>query len=107
MNRPCRIYFHEDAAPSVAQLPPRYRSNVETDATYTDHLVALLVQNAFYVDYAHGSIVRTRVGGSKNEDPVDFPLASISHVEWFYGDDIPEALVPWTDPNPARNGQRN
>lgn len=96
MNRPCRIHFHEDAAPLYSHLPERYQHNVyECDNTQTGIVRSLLVQNAFPIDFAP-HIIRTRVCGTKEEDPVDFPLASISLIEWFYGPVVPEPLRPWT-----------
>jgi hypothetical protein len=85
MNRPCMINFHGDAAPLADSLPERYRSNV-TQVGNDGEALALVVQHAFYVDYAP-DIVRTRVGGTKGEDPVDFFQSSISFIEWYYGDD--------------------
>lgn len=99
MNRPCRIHFYDDSAPLVDQLPERYRGNIDSKGggaglAYT--VRSLLVQSAFYVDYAP-DIVRTRVGGTKEEDPVDFPVEGISHIEWFYGSDVPSPLTPFVD----------
>lgn len=93
MNRPCRIYFHEDTAPIIEHLPERYQANAEAEEG-TGIVTSLLVQNAFPIDFAP-EIIRTRVAGSKEENPVDFPLASISLIEWFYGNDVPEPLVPY------------
>lgn len=110
MNRPCLIHFHDDAAPLANQLPERYQDNIyeKGGGGVIDYTVrSLLVQNAFPIDFAP-EIIRTRVGGTKEEDPVDFPLASISFIEWFYGDDVPSPLVPWEDPKTkTSNGRRN
>lgn len=95
MNRPCRIHFHSDAAPRPEQLPERYQHNVE-GAALGSPISTLLVQNAFFIDFAPG-ILRTRVGGVKEEDrvdPVDFPVESVAFIEWFYGD-TPSPLRPW------------
>lgn len=100
MNRPCRIHFHDDAAPLFDQLPERYRDNVDAKgggAGSPRTVRSLLVQNAFPIDFAP-AIIRTRVDGTKEEDPVDFPLASIMFIEWFYGPTAPEPLRPWTRP---------
>jgi hypothetical protein len=106
MNRPCRIHFHDDSAPSVEQLPERYRNNVEKSAHQGVQRYALLVQNAFPIDFAP-NIIRTRVGGTKEEDPVDFPLESISHIEWFYGSEVPAPLSPWTPREQPRSERGN
>lgn len=103
MNRPCRIHFHEDKSPWVESLPERYQANVEANPSNPEIVGSIIVQNAFYVDYAP-SIIRTRVGGTKKEDPVDFQGSSITHIEWFYGDDVPEGLVP--DPGRKREEDR-
>ena len=106
MNRPCKINFHDDDAPLLNQLPERYRRNAESDPL-TGVVYSLLLQNAFPIDFAP-TIIRTRVGGTKEENPVDFPLASISSIEWFYGSDVPAPLTPWVPrapvdrPNPSR-----
>ncbi len=100
MNKPCRIHFHDDAAPTLSQLPERYRANIETSGGGVVH--SLLVQNAFYVDYTHGMVVRTRLVSRHTDDPIDFPLASVSLVEWFYGEDVPAPLKP--EPSTKRNG---
>lgn len=101
MNRPARIHFHEDSAPLYADLPDRYRSNVEEGGRNgVVEVRTLLVQKAFLIDFAP-HILRTRVGGTKEEDPLDFPLASISFIEWFYGPSVPSPLRPWT-PRDAR-----
>lgn len=102
MNRPCRIHFHDDAGPLLGQLPERYRQNVE-DCDGSGQVVrTLLVQNAFPIDFAP-IIIRTRVGGTKEENPVDFPLASVLFIEWFYGSDVPSPLRPWTRPDRGVN----
>lgn len=92
MNKPCQIRFHEDSAPLFERLPERYRSHA-TELRGGREVLSLLVQNAFIIDYAP-EILRTRVGGSKSENPVDFPLASISFIEWYYGTEVPEPLTP-------------
>lgn len=105
MNRPCRIHFHEDSAPSFEELPTRYQKNVEGyDSMNGGYgpVDTLLVQIAFLIDFAP-HILRTRVDGTKEEDPVDFPLSSISFVEWFYGEDVPEPLRPWVPREPRSN----
>lgn len=94
MNRPCRIHFHEDSSSFLSRLPDRYKDNIEVYTEQGVSVGSLLSQNAFYIDFAP-SVLRTRVSGSKEEDPVDFPIDSISHIEWFYGDDVPEPLEPW------------
>lgn len=93
MNRPCHIFFHEDSSPLPESLPERYADNLIVHARQGVSYLSLLVQNAFVVDYAP-SILRTRVTGTKEEDPVDFPLDSISHIEWFYGESVPPPLCP-------------
>lgn len=97
MNRPCRIHFHDDSAPGVGQLPERYRDNMQTHSRQGVSTYSLLVQNAFYIDFAP-HILRTRVGGTKEEDPVDFPVDIISHIEWFFGQDVPSPLTPFVAP---------
>lgn len=94
MNRPCRIHFHEDAAPLFGQLPKQYQSYVP-GANKSDHDVvrALLAQNAYYIDFSNGTVLRTRQNGKKS-DPIDFPVASVSFVEWFYGEAVPPPLNP-------------
>lgn len=94
MNRPCRIHFHEDAAPLYGQLPKQYQSYVHGGRRSDNDVVEiLLAQNAFYIDFSNGAILRTRLNG-KDSDPVDFPVASVSFVEWFYGEDVPSPLKP-------------
>ena len=100
MNRPCRIHFHEDAAPLYGQLPKRYQQNVEVIDGSSGVVSTLLTQNAFPIDFAP-MIIRTRVGGTKEEDPVDFPLASILFIEWFYGETLP-APLRYVAPKPRR-----
>lgn len=95
MNRPCRIHFHEDSAPVIELLPERYRDNLEHTTYQGVSRYSLLAQTAFYIDFAP-NILRTRVSGMR-EDPIDFPLESVSHVEWFYGDDVPSPLTPYVD----------
>jgi hypothetical protein len=90
MNRPCRIHFHDDSLVCIDRLGL---------ASYS-----LLAQNAFYIDF-NPQVLRTRVGG-KDDDPIDFPLDSVSHIEWFYGDDVPEPLVPWEQPAPRSPDSR-
>lgn len=85
MNVPCRIHFHGDSAPKPYQLPQRYRDSLNVTVHQGEESVSLDVGHAFYVNF-WPSIVRTRVGGTKGEDPVDFQSAGISHIEWFYGD---------------------
>jgi hypothetical protein len=105
MNQPGCIHFHEDSAPLYDQFPERYQKNVKMfryPGEVSDTVESVLVQNAFYVDFSDGKILRTRVGGVKGEDPLDFPFTSISHIEWFYGDDVPEPLTP-QPPRPKRN----
>lgn len=106
MNRPCRIHFHDDSAPPISQLPERYKNNAETITRQGVSSYTLLVQNAFPIDFAP-HILRTRVGGTKEEDPLDFPWESIAFVEWFYGSEVPAPLHPWTPrtdrPNPSRS----
>lgn len=97
MNRPCRIHFYADAAPSISRLPDRYKVNAEIldeSGQDSDAVASIMVQNAFPIDFAP-EIIRTRVGGKKEEDPVDFPLSSISFIEWFYGADVPNELEPY------------
>jgi hypothetical protein len=77
----------------------------DEEVSHGQAIKTLLVQNAFPIDFAP-EIIRTRVGGTKEEDPVDFPLASISHIEWFYGNDLPEPLTP-VEPKPKKNGYTN
>lgn len=87
MNRPCLIHFHVDDAPFVVDLPVRYQDRVANAAEYVngnEHLaLALSVDHAFYIDVAP-HLLRTRANGDKLEDPVDFPVSSISFIEWFY-----------------------
>lgn len=88
MNRPCLIHFHPDDAPLVVDLPERYQERVLSTDTYanSDDRLALSIalDHAFYIDFAP-HLVRTRAGGNKEEDPVDFPVSSVSFIEWFYG----------------------
>lgn len=95
MNRPCRIHFHEDSSPNLRSIPEEYHSNLEKTTSAGISRLSLLAQNAFYIDFAP-NILRTRIGGTKEEDPIDFPVESITHIEWFYGDKVPEPLTPWT-----------
>lgn len=82
MNRPCLITFHVDTGPLIDSLPERYqRAIVEDDGNGGVHSLSVL--HAFYVDFAP-DILRTRVGGDPNEDPVDFHISSVSFIEWFY-----------------------
>lgn len=97
MNRPCRIHFHEDSSPDAEQLPHRYQDNLESHTADGARVCSLLVQNAFYIDYAP-HILRTRVGGTREENPVDFPTDTISHVEWFFGQEVPAPLTPYVRP---------
>lgn len=99
MNRPCRIRFHEDSAPRLEDLPERYHPYLETRTRQGVHTISLLAQHAFYVDFAP-NILRTRSGG-RHDDPIDFPMDSVSCIEWFYGEDVPEPLVPYEGP-PSR-----
>lgn len=101
MNRPCRIHFFGDSGPRPEDLPERYHDYLERTVYHGETGLRLLAQNAFYIDFAP-SVLRTRVGGTKEEDPVDFLVESISHIEWFYGADVPSPLVPWTPPPPKR-----
>lgn len=106
MNRPCIVHFHEDTAPLLIDLPERYRANVVNSVGVEgggDHqyVLSLAVQHAFYIDYAP-NILRTRVGGTKEEDPVDFFQPSISFIEWYYGTDVPPQLTPQA-PSSRRN----
>lgn len=106
MNRPCRIHFHEDSAPLVDSLPDPYLVNLRRATHQGATQFSLLVQNAFYIDFAP-NILRTRLSG-KEDNPIDFPIESISHIEWFYGDDVPEPLVSFAEgtarlPNRARS----
>ncbi len=97
MDRPARIHFHEDAAPYYDSLPKRYQENA---AYNSDGVVtSLLIQHGFPIDFTKGSIIRTRVEGSR--DPVDFPLASVLFIEWFYGEDLPSPLY-YVEPKPKR-----
>lgn len=94
MNRPCKINFHDDAAPIKWDLPDRYQANATIVGQGIDTVRSLLVQHAFYVDFAP-EILRTRVG-NREDNPVDFPMSSVSHIEWFYSD-TPSPLVPFVD----------
>lgn len=99
MNHPCKIYFHEDTAPLYGQLPDRYKAYVcDPDLDDDDPVVCLLSQNAFFIDFTNGSILRTRVGGHKEEDPIDFPISSIAWIEWYYGSNAPAPLTATTYP---------
>ncbi len=96
MNRPCTIHFHEDAAPLFGQLPEPYqRYAYDPDLKDDDPVVALLSQNAFYIDFTHGLVLRTRAPGVKEADPIDFPLSSIAWIEWYYGPHVPSPLTPY------------
>jgi hypothetical protein len=96
MNRPCKIHFHEDAAPLYEQLPERYQKYVcDPDLRNGDVVPAIFSQNAFFIDFTNGTIIRTRVTGEKEADPIDFPVTSISFVEWYYGTDVPPPLKPF------------
>lgn len=92
MNRPCTVHFHQDAAPLIDNLPDRYRANVISRTGFGE-VMSIAVQHAFYIDYAP-NILRTRVGGTKEEDPIDFFQESISFIEWYYGSDVPPQLMP-------------
>jgi len=102
MNRPCKITFHENSAPLIRELPERYYMNTDLvlgngsgDEYFSDSPVgSIFVQNAFLIDFAP-LVLRTRVGGTKEEDPIDFPLSTILFIEWFYGSDVPSPLKPW------------
>lgn len=88
MNKPCYVHFHPDDAPLVMDLPKRYQERVVT-ATGHEHVedqiaLTLAVGHAFYIDVAP-HLLRTRANGDKLEDPVDFPVSSVSFIEWFYG----------------------
>jgi hypothetical protein len=87
MNRPCFVHFHPDDAPLVTDLPERYQARVVSTNGYenSDEKLALTIaiDHAFYIDFAP-HLLRTRAGGNKEEDPVDFPVSSISFIEWFY-----------------------
>lgn len=98
MNRPCRIHFHADSAPLLDQLPPRYQENANIFEFNGAMYLTILVQNAFPIDFAP-SIIRTRVAGTKEEDPIDFFMESISHIEWFYGSVVPHPLTPRVRPS--------
>jgi len=96
MNRPCKIYFNEDNALLYGQLPERYKKYVcDPDLDDDDVVLALYSQNAFLIDFTNGSILRTRVTGEKEADPIDFPMNAISAIEWYYGTDVPPPLTPF------------
>lgn len=93
MNRPCKIHFHEDTGPLYGQLPGRYQQYVcDPDLGENDVVLALYSQHAFYIDFTHGVIIRTRVTGEKEADPIDFPSGSVAFIEWYYGTDVPPPL---------------
>lgn len=100
MNRPCKITFHENSAPLLGELPDRYQEYTDLvlgnrDEYFNESPVgSIFVQNAFLIDFAP-LVLRTRVGGTKEEDPIDFPLSTILFIEWFYGSDVPSPLKPW------------
>lgn len=87
MNRPCIAHFHYDDAPRVIDLPERYHDYVirdDWDKPFEEQIaLAVSLGHAFYIDFAP-NVLRTRVGGNKEEDPVDFPMSSISFIEWDY-----------------------
>jgi hypothetical protein len=103
MNRPARIHFHQDADVRARDLPERYLPNVTTFGPGDDQVRTILVQVAFPIDYAP-SIIRTRLD-HYHDDPVDFPLVSISMIEWFYGDQVPDPLRPYEKPPRKRVDQ--
>lgn len=90
MNRSCLVHFHPDDAPFVSDLPERYQERVIQTNGFADDqenqlALSIAIDHAFYIDFAP-HLLRTRAGGSKEEDPVDFPVSSLAFVEWFYGD---------------------
>ena len=96
MNRPCLIRFHEDTAPLYEDLPERYHRYVcDSGLSNNDPVIALYSQHAFYIDFSNGAILRTRVTGEKESDPVDFPMASVALIEWYYGTKVPPPLTPF------------
>lgn len=98
MNRPCKISFHEETAPLYGQLSHEFQKYVcEPDLDDDDLVLSIYSQYAFYIDFTHGVILRAKVTGEREGNPIDFPTSSISFVEWYYGTKVPPPLTPYVE----------